>query len=1188
MRLRQLQLARYGKFSDHVLDFGRAVDGQADFHIIYGLNEAGKSTAMSAWLDFLFGIHSRTTYNFLHDNPALKIGATLDIEGTSYSFSRVKKNKNSLLDDTDKPISDTLLLQQLSGLGRDAYSNMFSLDDETLEKGGESILASEGNLGQLLYAATSGVAKISEVLLELRAESDQFHKKGGRTQAVQALKKELKDIVDQRKELDTLAAEYKNLIATRDDAVAIHEQKLVERERLSKEMDTLKNDLNAIVRVRRIGLLNKELLPLNHLVDAPEQWARSIDDVSKRKYALEIDLKRAGEKLEALKQQLAADDGDLPALQSIENWEDVERSREDVIAASRQLPELQAEYEVATTEVASCVKRLGRHNDEPGSLLLDTVVVATAKKLIKEFPELNSAYTASTKELDAVKSQLDIMRSRMTVTDNQPDSAKVVASIDNSMQELQLAIAALEQSDLFVTYKSTNQSLQIKFEEIDSMLLSLLPWKGSVADLQTLPVPSSDDLRNWSSQREELRAEVRNSDQEIAAARKNVDDLRIDTEAVSKTIGIVDDGEANNQRLLRDQAWSVHRRELSSESAEIFENLMRKDDAMQIARIQHMADVARLNQLKQSLHVAEQQLPRLKENSANLAERQQVLESTISNTVTKLSPMLTELVELEKLDAWISCRANILERQQEVIALQRTLQSIDTETESASISVNRALESAGFEPVESTQFSGDSWVKGRVLQEALNRARLAVKSHAELAGERKQLLETEAQMNFRESELARSKNTLQQWIEQWNQLLAPCWMAESVEFKLEPPHAGPDDSATISPIISPEVVEGLLGDLESLQVALDRHRKLENKIETRSAVLKTFERKLNELTDRLEMTLQSEDPEQRYRIVKERIDESLQQQRERESLVEQQKSLQLELDDLETESKEVFGTGQQMMEHFGVESLTDVSLKLQDLATKRSLLEQISQEQEALLQTLDVKVLDNLEAVYQDFDAESAKTRLDAVTREATELDLELKEVFSAMQEAKKAVEAVGGDDRVALLEEQHSVLMMSLNDQATRYVQQRLGVLAADRALSLYRDRHRGSMLTRASTAFMTMSRGEYTKLDTQSTADANTLIAITKSGNSKLSSALSKGARFQLYLSLRVAGYLEYIGNRPALPFFADDILETFDDLRASEAISVFNDMAKHGQVIYLTHHRHLCDLAKTLTPAVTIHEL
>jgi uncharacterized protein YhaN len=73
-----------------------------------------------------------------------------------------------------------------------------------------------------------------------------------------------------------------------------------------------------------------------------------------------------------------------------------------------------------------------------------------------------------------------------------------------------------------------------------------------------------------------------------------------------------------------------------------------------------------------------------------------------------------------------------------------------------------------------------------------------------------------------------------------------------------------------------------------------------------------------------------------------------------------------------------------------------------------------------------------------------------------------------------------------------------------------------------------------------------------------------------------------------LRVAGYHEFARLRSPVPFIADDIMETFDDLRAEEALGLLAAMAEVGQVIYLTHHRHLCEIARRTCPGVRIHEL
>jgi uncharacterized protein YhaN len=119
----------------------------------------------------------------------------------------------------------------------------------------------------------------------------------------------------------------------------------------------------------------------------------------------------------------------------------------------------------------------------------------------------------------------------------------------------------------------------------------------------------------------------------------------------------------------------------------------------------------------------------------------------------------------------------------------------------------------------------------------------------------------------------------------------------------------------------------------------------------------------------------------------------------------------------------------------------------------------------------------------------------------------------------------------------------------------------------------------------FATISRGAYTGLAAQPEKDDEILIALAAGGGSNEVAELSKGTRFQLYLALRVAGYYEFVASRQPVPFIADDIMETFDDFRAEEAFRLFGEM---GQVIYLTHHPHLCEIARRVCPGARIHEL
>jgi uncharacterized protein YhaN len=130
--------------------------------------------------------------------------------------------------------------------------------------------------------------------------------------------------------------------------------------------------------------------------------------------------------------------------------------------------------------------------------------------------------------------------------------------------------------------------------------------------------------------------------------------------------------------------------------------------------------------------------------------------------------------------------------------------------------------------------------------------------------------------------------------------------------------------------------------------------------------------------------------------------------------------------------------------------------------------------------------------------------------------------------------------------------------------------------------------MMARASESFRIISRDAYSGLASQPDKENEILVALAADGKSKVASDLSKGTRFQLYLALRVAGYHEFARSHSPVPFIADDIMETFDNHRAEEAIRVLASMAEVGQVIYLTHHPHLCDIAQRVLPGVRVHEI
>jgi len=171
MRIRQLDLLRYGHFTDAIIALPA---GKPDLQMLLGENEAGKSTAMNGVEDLLFGIPANSSRNFLHDYNAMRVSALLEKGGDTLKVRRRKGNKDTLLGDDDMPIpsGEGALAPFLAGADRRFYTRMFSLDHERLRQGGKEILQAQDDVGQMLFSASAGIMGLRETLKAMEAEAD--------------------------------------------------------------------------------------------------------------------------------------------------------------------------------------------------------------------------------------------------------------------------------------------------------------------------------------------------------------------------------------------------------------------------------------------------------------------------------------------------------------------------------------------------------------------------------------------------------------------------------------------------------------------------------------------------------------------------------------------------------------------------------------------------------------------------------------------------------------------------------------------------------------------------------------------------------------------------------------------------------------------------------------------------------
>ena len=277
------------------------------------------------------------------------------------------------------------------------------------------------------------------------------------------------------------------------------------------------------------------------------------------------------------------------------------------------------------------------------------------------------------------------------------------------------------------------------------------------------------------------------------------------------------------------------------------------------------------------------------------------------------------------------------------------------------------------------------------------------------------------------------------------------------------------------------------------------------------------------------------------------------------------------------------------MRALGIPEDADLRETLERARAKALARREAGEIEERLREAFEGRALDKIERELAGCDADELSVEAERLSAEIAAQDERVQELYHAMKTAEKAVEAVGAGDVAAELAEQRRLLLLQLEEEARRYLRLTAGIAAAEAALRLYRDKHRSSMMLRAAEAFRHITSGRFADLQSRLDKDEETLVAIKAAGGSLTVDQMSDGTRDQLYLALRMAAYQEFAEAREPLPFIADDIMQTFDDDRSRAAFEMLGAAATKGQVIYLTHHVHLCEIAReALGGKVRVHEL
>jgi uncharacterized protein YhaN len=1155
MRIRRLDLTRYGHFTDRVLDFGPRPEGQPDLHVIHGANEAGKSTIFSAWLDFLYGIDTRSPYNFLHDYKMMRIGARIETASGERDLIRIKKQAGSLLDLHEQPVPESLLAGDLGGLSRDSYKSMFSLDETSLAEGGEAILASKGEVGQLLFSASAGLSDLTTRLDRIRERTDQFHRPRAQKSDLADLKRRLDELKAERDAIDIAASDHARLLAERDRSRSAHDDASRRRAALRVQLETSTARMAALPQLHRRERMRSELSGMDVVPQAPAGWRRDIGDLNRRQVELQTGLTRLDRDIATLDAEIAASPPRDPLLDRAADLEALRELAGRALSEQRDLPNRIEESAASRRAITALLTRLGEeHRYDARELLLPARLAGELRSLMASRSGIAARMeAASGEEAGAAQALEDIRREWARQADGQADATPD----PQRLLELGDQLAALRAVDLDQRQATAERTVEEAAHQFERRVTQLRPWTGDADALARVVAPAPALLSDLGRRLADGIGKARQVDGEIGGLQGELAALEAEHSASTAMPGIVTDQAAEAARARREDAWAEHKAILDARTAQHFRDALDADDQASMQRMAHMSDITRLRGLDQAIARLRGRLDVAIATGEKLRAAELVARQELAALIVQTDAGLAHDMDFAAFEGWCTRLATAQEAAEVLLQARRDLEGLRRNAEAKRHALADTLQALGLEP----DFGDLSHLAaaGRRFQEG----------ESQRATLREALRTREMEHERRRGQADDARGAQAAWHDAWQQALAGSWLV----------------ARGTTP--TPEEMEEVFRHVTALESELERHDGLADRIGKMQRDIADFASGAVDFAASLGLAVDGS-PFALLQRIDERHGKARKDADRLGDWQTRRQALLVERDSVTDEQQALVAHVSRMTGHFAVETLDEVEAKIAVSERAATLVTEISELETEIAISLGLKVFSDVEGLATETDRDELAREIETLKPMIDALDQETAQAYADLSAAERKLAGLGSDGDAARLSEARRTVLLEIEDGAQRYLELRLGALATDQALRLYRDRHQSSMMRKASDAFAQLSRGNYRNLAAQREGQREVLVAIGADGSSKQAEDLSKGTQFQRYLAQRVAGYQEAAATRTPVPFIADDIMESFDEDRSEEALAQLSVMARSGQVIYLTHHRHICDIAQSVCPSVSLHRL
>lgn len=1169
MKILQLDLTAYGPFTNHSLSLG---EGEYGLHLIFGPNEAGKSSSLRALYHWLYGIPTTCADNFLHPYPALRIGGELQsANGKRLKFIRRKGQKNTLRANDDKAVvEDGELTGMLGGIDAATFHRQYGLSYEELKRGGRAVVEGGGDLGEILFSAGTGLADLGQVQKGLTGECELLFKKSGSKQRISQAIAELTGLRKQVRDVSLSTSEWVSRESALRKAGRQQQQLEEELKELRTRASRWERILAALPLIRQRRQLLAQLEELADVPMLPDNFITQRMEAQRQQRTQEQLAQEAEESLAALRTRIDGVDVPTEVLQQRTLITRLHTELGGYEKAARDRPQLVNRYDALKQQLTSLLNELGHSPDLAQS---ENLKISRVQR--QRIQSLAGDWRTLTERENGAGQQEARLRAALKSLDQHLED--IPAAVD--VTEVRRAIRRSQQAgDLDERFAAGRQQLEELEQQTEIALKQLRFWEGTLDELECLAVPSLETIERFENEFREGQAEQKRIADRLEESRQNI--LRIDQQLEQLRLqhDLPSEEDLKLAREQRTQSWQAIRQQLG---------LAEETDPARQAELPPLRELAEEFQarLKQADHVVDRlrhEAERVAEHSALAVDRrsceaeqssqQQLLESlqqAHAELRTSWESLWKEVrvqaVSPREMRSWVNQRAKIVELAGQLRQQRSLVDRLQSQIDVLRTELLKVL-------------PANVWEERGVLQELsrlIERAEDLVSQAEEQQRKRQQLEDrrksshAELELALVEWELARQK--LAAWRKEWDVAVAALQLRheatpveatsllESIDqvFQIQKEMdelreriSGIDRDAGQFESSVAQLLEQVAGDLTSLPV----HQSIST-LSDRLAAATTSQIKLQEWNDALTV--------------------------EQERLNAARKGVQHAVLEL-AELCRIAGCE-------SVEALPDIE---QSVERKRKLQDELNAVTQQLQHQAGGTSLDVFEQEAEGVDQDELKARLAQLQDEISRKEAEKTEVVRSFGEHSALLQQMNGSEQAAVAQEQAEQILAQIRADAEQYIRLRLASHLLQRTVDRFRDSSQGPVLKRACDHFSRLTLNAYSAIRPEYDDKGNAVLVGVRSTNNREVhvEGMSTGTCDQLYLALRLALLEQSLQSREPLPLIVDDILVMFDDQRAMAALELLVELSAKTQVILFTHHQHVVELARKLKRknSVFIHSL